>query len=169
MSTKRTLTKKNDQNHTHVNGEFLLTPQGFLKLKTELDLLKNNRRQEVIGRIEEALKLGDLKENAEYHDAKEEQGFIEGRILELEAMLNQAKVVEKKKGESIGIGSEFVCQMNNKEKTFTIVGAEEADPVQGKISHSSPIAQALLGRHLGETVEITTPAGVMQCKILKIK
>src|SRR3989344_3176169 len=100
MPSKRTLTKNNDQDHTHMSGEFLLTPQGFLKLKTELDLLKNNRRQEIINRIAEALKLGDLKENAEYHDAKEEQGFVEGRILELEAMLREAKVVEKKNGES---------------------------------------------------------------------
>lgn len=169
MSIKKTPKNKSGKNHKYMNEELLLTTEGHSKLKAELSLLKGARRKEVIGRIEEALKLGDLKENAEYHDAKDEQGFVEGRILDLEALLARAKVVEKKSGGPVAVGSELVCYMNNKEKSFTIVGAEEADPIKGRISNSSPIAQALFGRQEGDTVQITTPAGVMSCKILRVK
>ncbi len=160
--------KNTDLNNTFMTAEHILTPEGYEKLKAELVLLKGPRRAAVVARITEALKLGDLKENAEYHDAKDEQGWLESRISELENILSQATIVSKKSSGLVAVGTEIVCQMNGKEKKYHIVGASEADPQQGKISHASPIAQSLLGRKVGDVVDITTPAGKMQCKILKI-
>ncbi len=152
-----------------MNNDYILTPEGYEKLKSELLLLKGTRRPAVISRIAEALKLGDLKENAEYHDAKDAQGWLEGRIREIEILLRDAKIIEKKSSDIVMVGTEIVCDMNGKEKKYHIVGASEADPTLGKISNASPIAQSLLGRRVGEVVDITTPSGKMQCKILKIK
>lgn len=163
-SAKTTQTDKNS-----MSGDYILTPEGHAKLKAELLLLKGTRRQEVINRIAEALKLGDLKENAEYHDAKDAQGWLESRIREIETLLREAKIVEKKSSDIVAVGTEIICHINGKEKKYHIVGAAEADPATGKISNASPIAQSLLGRRVGDVVDITTPAGKMQCKILKIR
>ena len=169
MANKKPAKKTNSNDRNTMNSDYILTSEGYEKLKAELALLKGTRRQEVISRIAEALKLGDLKENADYHDAKDEQGWLEGRINELEAILNQATIATKTNSDIVIVGGEIGCEMNGKEKVYHIVGASEADPIKGKISNVSPIAQSLLGRRVGDVVDITTPAGKMQCKIIKIK
>src|SRR3989344_6149990 len=154
MVTKQLSKRTKSDDDTSMNNDYILTPEGYEKLKAELALLKGTRRQEVINRIAEALKLGDLKENADYHDAKDEQGWLEGRINELEAILNQATIATKKNSDIVIVGAEIVCDMNGKKKVYHIVGASEADPIKGKISNVSPIAQSLLGRRVGDVVDI---------------
>ncbi len=136
-----------------------ITKEGLEKLKKELDELKNVRRKEIAARIEIAKDMGDLSENAEYHEAKDEQGFIEGRIAELEATLPNAVIIERNSNGCISVGSTVRISANGKEKEYTIVGASEADPISGKISNESPLGQAVLGKCAGDTVEVHTPAG----------
>mgnify|MGYP001363753165 CR=1 FL=1 len=139
-----------------------VTPEGLQQMKDELHNLKTVRREEVAQKLEIAIKQGDLKENADYHDAKEEQGFIESRIRQLEIMLHQAKVIENK-GPSgvVRIGSTVTVSEDGYDEmeTYTIVGAAEADPTKGRISNESPIGSALLGAKKGQTVSAQTPAG----------
>jgi transcription elongation factor GreA len=140
-----------------------LTPEGLEKLKEELRQLKYERRKEIAEKIERAKELGDLSENAEYQEAKDEQGFIEGRILELEAIINTATIVTGPSGtKQVGIGSTVrVRQEDGDERQFLIVGANEANPVEGKISNESPLGRALLGKHVRETVEVRIPRGMV--------
>ena len=137
-----------------------LTPEGKQKLEKELEELIS-RRPLIAKRIERAKELGDLKENAEYHDAKDDQGMTESRIREIQSTLIQAHVVEKQKNsDTISIGSVFVAEnANGKEKTYTIVGANEANPLEGKISPDSPLGRAFIGHKKGDTVEAEIPAG----------
>ena len=145
------------------------TPQGLDKLKEELEKLKENRKV-LAEKIAEAKELGDLSENAEYHAAKEEQGMNESRIIEIENILKQAIVVEKdKKSDQVQVGSKVVLK-NDKgvETEFEIVGSNEVDPANGKISNESPFGQAMLGKKIGDTVNISTPRGEVVYTILKI-
>jgi len=145
------------------------TPQGLDKLKEELEKLKENRKV-LAEKIAEAKELGDLSENAEYHAAKEEQGMNESRIIEIENILKQAIVVEKdKKSDQGQVGSKVVLK-NDKgvETEFEIVGSNEVDPANGKISNESPFGQAMLGKKIGDTVNISTPRGEVVYTILKI-
>lgn len=145
-----------------------LTPDGKEKLERELSLLIT-RRPEVSLRIERAKELGDLKENAEYHDAKDEQGMMEARIREIQATLSQAQIVEKQSlGGTAGMGSKILVAVNGKVKEYEIVGASEANPAAGKISNDSPLARALLGRKEGDSVEVGAPAGKLIYEIKKI-
>ena len=147
-----------------------LTKEGLEKLKKELDYLKNVRRKEVIRKIEKAVEMGDLSENAEYQEAKEEQAFIEGKILELENILKNATLIEDKQGNNIvKIGHKIVVQRGKTLKTFQIVGSNEADPLEGKISNESPLGKAFLGRKKGEEIEVETPQGKIKYKILEIE
>ena len=135
--------------------------------------LKKNRRKELTEKLQRAISFGDLSENAEYQEAKEEQAFIEGRIVELEAMVEQAEIISpQKNGGAIGIGSTVVVEREgarNKPKTFTIVGGEEGQPEEGRISNESPLGSALLGAKKGEEVEVATPIVRYKCKVLEIK
>jgi len=147
-----------------------ISQEGLEKLKNELDELKNVKRKEIIERIERAKEMGDLSENAEYADAKEEQAFTEGRILELEEMINNAVII--KKGEKTGIvdiGSTIKVKFNGEEKEFTIVGSEEADPLRGIISNESPLGRAFLGKRVGDEVEVVVPKGIIKYKIIEIQ
>jgi transcription elongation factor GreA len=152
-----------------VDGVTILTPTGLVKLNEELRVLKVVRRREVANKIEHAKELGDLRENAEYSEAKDEQAFIEGRILELEALLNSATVVERTGGKDrVGIGSSVSVRIGERERSFEIVGANEADPTDGKISNESPLGRALLGRSIGDDVEIQAPKGEITYTIIGI-
>lgn len=153
----------------------LLTRDGLEKLKEELSYLKEVRRKEVAERIREAISYGDLSENSEYEEAKNEQAFLEGRILELEDKIKHAKIIDErhKKSAVVQIGSHVMVRnlsgKSKKDDTYTIVGSTEADPLNQKISNESPIGNALLEHRVGDIVKVTAPAGVMQYKILRIE
>lgn len=149
--------------------ELFLTERGLEKLKEELKRLKTKDRPEVITRIQAARDFGDLSENAEYEDAKNEQAFIEGRILELEDMLKRAKVVKKEDKGTVSIGSVVVCVVDGETEEVEIVGASESDPLNGKISSESPVGKALFGHKSGETVTVNTPGGSVEYKIKSLK
>ncbi len=150
--------------------EKYLTPEGLEKLKKELTYLKDVKRKEIAERLERCISFGDLTENAEYHETKEAQAFIEGRILELEDTLNNAVVVPVEKRNGLAqIGSTVLVKTGPAEEQFKIVGAEEADPLGGKISAESPLGKAVLNQPKGAVVEVSTPQGKFQYKILKIK
>ena len=145
-----------------------LSQEGYEQHKQELEDLKF-KRQDIANRLEEAKALGDLSENQEYISAKEAQAFNEGKILELEQLLREAQVIEKnRKYSSVQVGSTVELQGNGKKQTFAIVGSEEADPAQGKISNESPLGKAFLGHKVGETIEVNTPAGQVKYKIISI-
>jgi len=148
--------------------EILLTSEGLEKIQKELAALKD-RRKFIIERIRAAREYGDLAENSEYEDAKNEQSFAEGRILELEEMLRRARVVAKNGTDKVEIGSAVVLKMDGQTIEYKLVGALESDPASGKISIESPLGHSLLGKVKGEKVEITTPNGKMTCVITAIK
>jgi transcription elongation factor GreA len=154
--------------------EKFLTEEGAAELRRELDTLKNVKRPQLAARLKEAIAQGDLSENADYHDAKEQQAFLEGRIQYLEALLYQAVVVPEngkdKHGSVVGIGSDVTVQEDDEPpETFTIVGAAEADTREGKISNESPLGSALLGRKVGDRVKVDAPAGQLTFKIKAVK
>ncbi len=146
-----------------------LTTQGLEKLREELALLKTQKRPDAIKRIEEAKAMGDLSENAEYDDAKEAQDMIEQRIFQLEEMLKSYQLIDDvTDSKKVRVGSTVVVEVNGKEKTYVIVGSNEADPVTGKISNESPLGQALLSLTPGKTVSVKTPAGETMYKVVSI-
>lgn len=152
---------------TYVTQEFLE------KMKEELTQLKTRKRAEVAQRLKEAIAMGDLSENSEYDDAKNEQSFVEGRILELEAQIRTAVVIQTTqttKSNHVAMASTVRIrdEKTNEEETVTIVGSTEADPFEGKISNDSPVGRALLGTKAGDEVEVDTPAGVIKYKVLEI-
>ncbi len=150
-----------------------LTKEGFQKLQEELDHLRTVKRQEVAERLHEAMEGGELIENAEYEAAKNEQAFVEGRIQELDLLLATAQIIEDngktKKNDAIQVGSKVTIKEGNFEaETFTIVGAAEANPREGKISNESPIGKAILGHKFGDVVKVETPGGTYNVKIVKV-
>ncbi len=150
----------------------ILTPEGLKKLQEELENLTSNKRKEISERIKIAKEFGDLSENAEYQEAKEQQSFIEGRILELESIIKTAEVADKAPADGkkiVRIGSHVLVSRDNQNLNFTIVGSTEADPVNKKISLESPLGEALLDREVGEEVEVKLPSGLARYKILEIK
>ncbi len=148
-----------------------LTAEGAEMLKKELEELKGPRRQELARRLRSAIQMGDLSENADYHKAKEDQGFLEGRIQELEYKLRNAVIIDKSgNGDAVGIGNHVTIQEpDGPEETYHVVGAQEADPRRGRISNESPIGKAIMGRKVGDEVEAETPGGKLRFKILKIE
>ena len=147
-----------------------LTPEGEIKLKAELAELTGPRRTELSERLRSAIQMGDLSENADYHKAKEDQAFLEGRIQEIEAILRSAVIIEKSYSDTVNVGSHVTIQEEDFDpETFYVVGAKEADPRNGRISNESPIGSALLGHKAGETVEAETPGGKIRFKILKVE
>ena len=151
-----------------------ITTKGAQRLRAELDELKSTRRPAVIQAIAEARAHGDLKENAEYHAAREQQGFIEGRIKQLEAELSNAQLIDVSTldaGDKVVFGATVVLADvgNDEEKTYQIVGDLEADIKQGMIAISSPVARALIGKHEGDTVTIDAPAGQREYEIVSVR
>lgn len=147
-----------------------LSQEGFSRLKNELVELKNNRRKEIASRLEYAKSLGDLSENAEYAEAKDEQLAIEARISELEDILSRAVLISHVPGSEINLGSTVKAKKEERDEaeTYVIVGPQEADPVQRRISNESPLGKALLGRKKGEVVTVYTPKGEMRYHIIDI-
>ncbi|MCC7469792.1 MAG: transcription elongation factor GreA [Bacteroidetes bacterium] len=175
------MTNKKDDKHVFQDEETtedgkkvtLITRDGLEKLEQELDYLKNVRRREVAGRLKEAISYGDLSENSEYEEAKNEQAFVEGRILELEEKIKNAKIISDKDKETktIQLGSMVYLSNLTKKKdepeVYTIVGSEETDPFSGKISNESPIGSALLDKKKGDRIKVSVPAGNVEYEILK--
>ncbi|MEK7528914.1 MAG: transcription elongation factor GreA [Patescibacteria group bacterium] len=153
----------------------LLTREGLEKLKEELQYLKEIRRREIAERIKEAISYGDLSENSEYEEAKNEQAFLEGRILELEEKVKYAKIIEdhSKKSAIVQLGSTIVIintsKKGSEEEEYTIVGSTEADPVNHKISNESPVGGSLLDHKVGDVVSVAAPAGTIHYKVVKIR
>ena len=154
-----------------MNQTMYLTPEGAAKLKAELTELTGPRREELSKRLRSAIQMGDLSENADYHKAKEDQGFLEGRIQELEYLLGNAIIIEENDSkEVVAVGSRVtILEEGYPEETYHLVGPAEADPSKGMISHESPIGRALMDHKVGDTVQAETPGGVIQFKILKIE
>ncbi len=146
-----------------------LTAAGLKSLQSEYEDLVNNKRHSIATRIQKAREYGDLSENAEYAEAKDEQSFIEGRILELEQILQNVSVIEQTNTDEVQIGSTVKVHINGKDDTFSIVGAQEADPRQKKISHESPLGRALIGKAVGSSVDVDAPVGKITYKILSIE
>lgn len=146
-----------------------LSQDGLEKIKAELVHLKTVRRRELAERIAAAKALGDLSENAEYHEAKDDLGFVEGRIMEIEDMLKNVSVIDEgATNDIIRIGTSVTVQVGSATKTYKIVGSNEANPMSGLISNESPLGSAFLGARAGETVTVETPAGKMSYKILSV-
>ncbi len=148
-----------------------LTAEGARRLTEELEHLKTDAREDLARRLRIAIEQGDLSENADYTAAKEEQAFLEGRILELEATLKNAQIIDdiKVNKNLVGIGSHVTVKEDGyPEETYFMVGPKEADPVNGRISHKSPIGEALLGHKKGDKIKIETPNGNIQMTIVKI-
>jgi transcription elongation factor GreA len=155
-----------------MTNETYLTAEGAKRFREELENLKGPVREQLSKRLRAAIQQGDLSENADYTSAKEEQAFLEGRILELESVLKNVIIIDemKKNGEIIGIGSTITVQEEkDTPETYTLVGPEEANPINGKISFASPIGQALMNRCKGETVQIETPQGSIKLIILNVE
>ena len=149
-----------------------LTSEGAARLKAELAHLKGPQRETMAKRLRSAIQEGDLSENADYHKAKEDQGFLEGRILELEYLLQNAIIVEQFDGkrEIVDVGAKVTVQEEDfSPETYLLVGAKEADPRNGRISNESPIGRALMGKRAGEVVTAETPGGEVRLKILNIE
>ncbi len=150
--------------------EILLTSQGFLELENELDDLKNVERPKVIEAIKEARAQGDLSENADYDAARNKQAEIEARIKEVEYMLENAKIIENTGSHVVGLGSnvDILYVDDEEEETYTIVGSTEADPFENKISNESPIGKAIINKKEGDIVDIDSPTGSYQIKIVRV-
>ncbi|HPU02195.1 MAG: transcription elongation factor GreA [Firmicutes bacterium] len=151
--------------------EVLLTRGGLEKLEKELFFLKSVKRKEIAARIKQAITFGDITDNSEYEDAKNEQAFVEGRIITLEKILRRARILEKDENNNyVTVGSTVKLKDldTDREYTYTIVSTAEADPVENKISNESPVGRAILGLKTGDEVEVQVPAGSIRYKILEI-
>jgi len=146
----------------------IISREGYQKLVDELNMLTTQRRREIAERIEQAKELGDLSENAEYSDAKEDQAFNEGRILELSNLLKTLTVVDPPVDSRVGMGSKLVVETNAGQKEFTIVSFNEADPLNGKISNESPLGRALLNHVVGDKIKVNTPKGYVEYTIISV-
>jgi transcription elongation factor GreA len=156
-----------------MSDDIYLTSEGEARLREELEQLKGPEREVMAQRLRDAIEMGDLSENADYHKAKEDQGFLEGRIQELEYTLQNATIIEEGDGrprDIVDVGVKVTIQEEGFDpETYRMVGAKEADPRNGKISNVSPIGAALIGKRVGETAEAETPGGTLKFKIIKIE
>ena len=152
--------------------EVMLTAQGLKDMENELENLKSVRRREVAARIKQAIEFGDISENSEYEDAKNEQAFIEGRIVQVEKMLRNVTIIDENKGddEHVTIGSKVIIKdvETGDSMDYTIVGSAEANPSKKKISNESPVGRAIIGKKVGTTVEVSVPVGVVLYEIVEI-
>ncbi len=153
------------------NQNVLITRDGLEELKKEYDELANVKRPAAVTRMAQARDLGDLAENSEYTAARQDLAFIDGRIAELEEILHEAKVIVKSNGQKgkVDLGCKVTLHVDGKKEVFTIVGEWEADPAEKKISHASPLGQALLGKKVGEKVAVEAPAGKVTYTIVEIE
>ena len=153
------------------NKKNILTYAGLKKLEDELEQLKVVKRKEVSQKIKEAREQGDLSENADYHAAREEQAIIEGRIQELEYMVEHASIISEEASDTVRIGSSVVIRYDDEDdlEEYKIVGSTEADPFENKISNESPIAKALLGKKKGSKVTVESPNGEYEIELVEIK
>jgi transcription elongation factor GreA len=153
--------------------DVILTPEGYEKLKQEIEHLSNEKRREVAERIRVAREFGDINENAEYDDAKNEQALLEHRIATLEERLRNARVIEKKEisKDVVSVGSKVKLRDVDAKQTveYHIVGSAEANPAENKLSNESPVGKAIIGHKKGETVQVSAPRGSLKFKILEIK
>lgn len=153
--------------------QVMLTADGLKKAETELEHLKSVRRREVAERIKQAIEFGDISENSEYEDAKNEQAFIEGKILELEKILRNAKLIDEAeiRYDIVALGSTVVLRdlEDASEEEYTIVGSTEANPKENKISNESPVGEAILNQKVGSIVEVNVPAGILKYQIVRLK
>ena len=155
---------------TMADSNYILTPEGRQKLEEELHYLETEKRAEVGERIKVAREFGDISENSEYDDAKNEQGMMEARIAEIGRILSEATVVEApKRSSKVTIGSTVTVDMGGRERVFTIVGGAEADVAAGKISNESPVGKALMGAKVGDEVAVETQVGICKYKVLGIQ
>lgn len=179
---KKSAAAKNDKKTTKVSGnrnmedKVILTEEGLLKLKEELEYLRSTKRKEVAERLQEAISYGDLSENSEYEEAKNEQAFCEGRIVELEKMIKNAEIIDEEKAHRtaiIGIGTTVeIKSLDKAEKEkmeFTIVGSTEADPFASRISNESPVGKELIGKEKGDKIVVDAPGGQYTYEILAVK
>lgn len=151
------------------NDQFQITKQGQKSLERELDTLTNDKRPKLVDRLAFARTQGDLAENSDYQNAKDELEFLDGRISELEEVLKQAVVVSGNSNASqVSFGTKVTVQSNSTKKVYEIVGEWEADPAQQRISHTSPLGQALIGKKVGEKAQVEAPAGKVIYKIVSI-
>lgn len=150
--------------------ENYVTPEGLEKLKSDLEYFKTTKRKDIASRIASAKELGDLSENAEYSDAKEEQALVESKILDLEETLRNVTIIQKPKGsKTVVIGSHIVItDPAGKQQDFDVVGSNEADPAAGKISNESPLGKAFLGHKVGDEVSVTVPKGAIVYTLKKV-
>ena len=148
-----------------------LTNAGIQKLNDELTDLTSKQRPELAKRLRDAIKMGDLKENADYIAAKEDQAFIEGRILKVKEMLRSSVLISNQiNKQEVSIGSTVtISEENSGEEQYTLVGSAEADPPMGRISHESPIGQAIIGKSTGDSVQVSTPGGNITFEIIRIE
>lgn len=155
------------------NKQNVLTIEGLRKLEDELETLKTKKRQEVAVRIKQALAFGDISENSEYDEAKNEQAFVEGRIAQIENILKNAKVIDEDdvKTDVVSVGCKVILEDMEFNDTveYSIVGSAEADPMNMKISNESPVGKALLGKQKANIVEISVPDGTIKYKVIEIK
>ncbi len=153
------------------NEKIYLTAEGKAKLEKELEKLQGPEREKLAKRLRSAIEMGDLSENADYKTAKEYQGFLEGRIQDIEYTLRYATVVEENENghETVAVGAKVTVQEKGyPPETYQMVGSKEADPIAGKISHVSPMGKALIGKEVGEEVTVETPNGKIELKILEV-
>ena len=151
------------------NKEFYMTQEGISKLEEELHELMHVKRGEIAQRLKEAKEYGDLSENSQWDDAKDQQAYTEGRIAEIENILKHASLIKGGKSGVVALGSTVHLELEEGIKKYIIVGSTEANPEEGKISNESPIGRALLGKKPGEDVEIELPSGIMTYKITKVE
>lgn len=151
------------------NDKLYITKEGLENLKAELKGLNDVKRPEIAKRIKEAREMGDISENSEYDAARQEQSFVEGRIEELEEILKNAQISEPKEKNSVGVGCRVTVHVDGTDESFHIVGALEANPMEKKISHESPLGSALVGKRIGDKIEVDAPVGKLIYTILKIE
>lgn len=153
------------------DSKVYLTSEGYLEIEEELSHLKNERRPEVIKALKDARALGDLSENADYDAARAEQAQIEGRILELEKVLENAEIIENNNSGKVSLGSTVVIRYedDDEDEEYRIVGSKEADPSDNKISNESPIAKAIMGAKAGDICEVESPNGKYSVKIIEVR
>ena len=154
-----------------MSNKIYLTQEGFLEVEEELDNLRNKKRPEIIKALKDARALGDLSENADYDAARAEQAQIEGRIVELEHIIENAVIIEKKGTDKVSLGTTVKIKYvdDGEVEEYSIVGSQEADPFQNKISNESPIAKAIIGSSVGSVVEVDSPNGKYDVQILEIQ
>jgi len=155
------------------NSEVVLTPEGYKKLLDELDYLIKKRRREIAERIKESIEFGELAENPEYNDAKNEQAFVEGRIAQINELLAKAKVIRRRgaKTDRVVLGSRVTLRdlETGEEEDYLLVGSVEADPSNHRISNESPVGKAIIGKKPGEIVRVEVPTGYLEYEVVKIK